>query len=95
MERFEWDPAKSDENLRKHGISFEQAREIWDGDYVDIPHVAYAKDHEARNATIGVVGGRIHVAVWVSRASKIRLISVRRVRKNEKRAYEKVVQERR
>ena len=27
---FEWDPAKSASNKRKHGIDFEQAQAIWE-----------------------------------------------------------------
>ena len=28
--RFDWDPAKARENLRKHGISFEEAQTVFD-----------------------------------------------------------------
>lgn len=28
--RFEWDPQKNEASLRKHGLSFERARTIWD-----------------------------------------------------------------
>ncbi|MGB3310960.1 MAG: BrnT family toxin [Nodosilinea sp.] len=27
--KFEWDPAKADSNLRKHGVSFEEAQTIF------------------------------------------------------------------
>ena len=28
--QFEWDPQKDEANLKKHGLSFERARTIWD-----------------------------------------------------------------
>jgi Uncharacterized protein conserved in bacteria len=34
---FEWDPEKNRANLRKHGIDFEDAREVFEGAYLEGP----------------------------------------------------------
>ena len=35
-EKFEWDPEKSRRNLEKHGISFVEARALWDGPTIEL-----------------------------------------------------------
>ena len=88
---FEWDPAKSESNLIKHGISFSQALEIWQGVTLSVPEIAKSADGEHRGATIGVVQGEIYTAIWTIRNDSIRLISVRRARHGEKEIYLKKV----
>ncbi len=34
---FEWDQRKRQANIEKHGIDFVDAKEIWDGEVLDIP----------------------------------------------------------
>lgn len=31
--KFEWDPAKASSNVKKHGVSFEEARTVFDDDF--------------------------------------------------------------
>ena len=82
---FEFDPAKSAANLKKHGIDFRDAQALWnDQNRLEIP--ARSTD-EPRVQVIG----RIREVVWSAfitrRDDRIRIISVRRARDEEKAAY--------
>ena len=83
---FEFDPEKSETNKKKHGIGFDEAQKLWDDpDRIVIP----AKDlDEPRFLLIGKIGRKYWSAVYTIRKEQIRLISVRRARKNEKEVYE-------
>lgn len=83
---FEYDLDKSAGNKRKHGIDFEEAQTLWDDpDLVEIP--AKTTD-EPRMLVIGMSGGKHWSAVITCRGENIRLISVRRARKEEVEIYE-------
>ena len=83
---FEYDPGKSAENKRKHGIDFEEAQALWaDPALVEIP--AHTSD-EPRWLLIGRIEEKHWSAVITRREEKIRLISVRRSRDGEVRIYE-------
>ncbi len=84
--RFEYDPDKSAENKRKHGIDFEEAQALWaDPALVEIP--ARTSD-EPRWLLIGKIDERHWSAVITRRDENTRLISVRRSRDEEVRIYE-------
>ncbi|MGA8213213.1 MAG: BrnT family toxin [Candidatus Sulfotelmatobacter sp.] len=84
--RFEYDPDKSAENKRKHGIDFEEAQALWaDPALVEIP--ARTSD-EPRWLLIGKIDERHWSAVITRRDENTRLISVRRSRDEEMRIYE-------
>lgn len=87
MVNFEWDPKKSHLNKEKHGVSFSEAVGIWQGAHLTIDTIAKSEDGETRCATIGLVGDTLHTAIWTMRGEKIRIISVRRARDGEKKAY--------
>jgi uncharacterized protein len=83
---FEYDPHKSAENKRKHGIDFEDAQRLWaDPGLVEIP--ARTSD-EPRWLLIGKIGGKHWSAIITRRGENIRLISVRRSRDEEAALYE-------
>ncbi len=83
---FEFDPAKSTSNRAKHGISFEEATQLWgDPDRLEAP--AKTVD-EARYALIAQLHGNVWVAIFTYRQDRIRIISVRRARPNEKALYD-------
>jgi uncharacterized DUF497 family protein len=78
---FEFDAAKSDANLRKHGIDFVQVQALWeDVERVEIP--ARTED-EPRFMIIGMIGAQHWSAVITYREDKTRLISARRSRREE------------
>jgi uncharacterized DUF497 family protein len=82
---FEFDPAKSAANLKKHGIDFVGAQALWrDPDRLDIP--ARSTD-ESRAQIIGRIGDAVWSAFITVRGNRIRIISVRRARDEEKAAY--------
>ncbi|NBD16614.1 MAG: BrnT family toxin [Cyanobacteria bacterium] len=83
---FEFDPSKSNLNQNKHGISFVEAQQIWfDFNRVKIP--ARTED-ELRFIVIGKIKEKYWSAVITYRDTKIRIISVRRSRKEEISLYE-------
>jgi hypothetical protein len=83
---FEFDSTKSQGNKKKHGIDFSQAPALWDdSDLIEIP--ARTSD-EPRFLVIGKISGEHWSAVITYRREKIRIISVRRSRKEEIDIYE-------
>ena len=95
MPKFEWDPPKSLINKDKHGVSFREATEIWRGIHLTAENFAKAKDGEKRSITIGMIGEDIYSAIWTNRNNTFRIISVRRSRNGEKKAFLKKLRERR
>jgi hypothetical protein len=83
---FEYDPAKSASNKDKHGIDFEEAKALWEDD--DLFEIEARSDEEGRFFAIGRIGGVSWTAVCTIRNARLRMISVRRSRNAEVRAYE-------
>jgi hypothetical protein len=78
--------AKSVSNLSKHGIDFDQAQELW-GDPWMLEAPAKTEG-EPRFLPIGKIEGKHWAAVWTPRGDAVRIISVRRARKEEIEYYE-------
>jgi uncharacterized protein len=82
---FEFDTSKSKANLEKHGIDFVEAQQLWeDKDRLEIE--ARTED-EPRSILIAVLGQKLWSAFFTYRKGRIRLISVRRARKEERELY--------
>ncbi len=91
---YEWDPKKAKANLRKHGVSFEEAATV----FLDPLAVTYPDpDHseeEIREITIG--HSARHRVVFLShprRGDRTRLISGRKATKQERKQYEESIGE--
>ena len=84
--KFEYDPDKSAVNSEKHGIDFDEARALWDDPYL-IEAPANVTD-EPRFLAVGMIGARHWTAVYTYRSDRVRIISVRRARKQEIDHYE-------
>lgn len=83
---FEYDLNKSRSNQEKHGINFETAKSLWQDQRLI---VVFSRDiDEPRYLAIGKIDGKHWSAVFVKRGKNIRLISVRRSRKQEILFYE-------
>ena len=83
---FEWDPDKSDANLKKHHIDFEGAKTIWEGRVLELESLQ--RQHaEDRFLAIGLYKGREITVVYTRRENRTRLISARRARNNEREFY--------
>jgi uncharacterized protein len=82
----EWDAAKAASNRDKHGIDFDEAIEIFYG-----PSLLRRSDRNAeeRWLAIGETEGRVVTVVFTWRGGALRIISARRARRNEERAYHK------
>ena len=85
--RFEWDARKAAGNLRKHGVSFEEARTAFDDELG-----AYYPDtlHEGRFILIGLSAKHrlLYVVHAEVRLDAIRIISARKATRHEKAHYE-------
>jgi len=86
---FEWDEEKADENLRKHGVSFDEAKTVFNDPF---SVTIYDPDHstdEQRYVDIGLsLKGRLVVVSYCERGDAIRLISSRKATRKEQRDYE-------
>ena len=87
---FEWDPQKNETNKRKHGISFETAREVFSDEFAilfDDPDHSLDED---RFLIIGAI--RTEQICIVSHCYRdddlIRIISARKATKAEKQVYQ-------
>lgn len=89
---FEWDEAKNAVNMAKHGISFVGAARVFDGPTLKFED--HRRDYgETRMVAIGLLHeSEIHV-VYTMRGEVCRIISARRARRNERRAYRQVYPE--
>jgi hypothetical protein len=85
---FEWDEAKDLTNQRKHGVSFEEAKSVFNDSrsitIVDERH----SDEENRYLDIGISSrGRLIVVAYTERGDNIRIISCRKATKSEGKTY--------
>lgn len=88
--KFEYDHAKNRENLAKHGIDFVESQKLWHGAVLVVPS---RHGGERRELAIGLLDGVFWTAVVTRRgAGRLRLISVRRSRKEEKHAYHQAME---
>lgn len=82
---FEFDPHKSRGNKAKHGIDFGQAQRLWrDENRLVVP--AKTVD-EPRFMLVAIYRGKCWSALYTVRSQRVRLISVRRARKEEQALY--------
>ena len=83
---FEFDQNKSDSNKRKHGIDFYKAHKLWDdSDFIEIP---VKTSDESRFLVVGKISEKHWSGIITYRKEKIRIISIRRSRKEEIDIYE-------
>ncbi|MDF0554262.1 BrnT family toxin [Kamptonema sp. UHCC 0994] len=87
--QFEWNENKAASNLSKHGVSFEEAKTVFDDPlYVDF----YDPDHSNDEERYLIVGesnrGRLLIVSYTERCDSIRLISSREVTRTERETYE-------
>jgi uncharacterized DUF497 family protein len=88
--RFEWNPEKARRNLKKHGVSFDEAVTAFydplSATFDDPDH----SDEEQRYITIGFSSqGRLLVVGHTERGEIVRIISARRATAHERKKHEK------
>jgi uncharacterized DUF497 family protein len=86
---FEWDPVKAETNIRKHGVTFDEASTVF-GDPLNL--LMADPDHsldEERYVLLGMSNRRrLLVVAFAERPPRTRLISARRATRQERRRYE-------
>jgi hypothetical protein len=86
---FEWDPLKAEANIRKHGVTFDEASTVF-GDPLNL--LMADPDHsldEERFLLLGMSNRRkLLVVAFAERPPRTRLISARRATRHERRRYE-------
>jgi uncharacterized DUF497 family protein len=86
--RFEWDETKNEANIRKHGIDFVDAPEIFDSPMLVRPD-SRMDDGEARWTGLGLLRGRVVVVVYTERedGNTVRIISLRKALGHERKSF--------
>jgi len=88
--RFEWDPSKASANVRKHGVSFDEARSVF---YDDFAVQFFDEDNsvdEERFIMLGLSSeARLLIVCHCERSdgAVIRIISARKATRNEAAFY--------
>jgi len=86
---FEWDQNKSDKNEKKHGITFEEAKTVFNDRYAITIDDPDHSDDEYRYIDIGFSSeGRILVVWYTEKNENIRIIGTRKAIRTERKAYE-------
>lgn len=87
---FEWNPAKAVSNLKKHGVSFEEAQSVF---YDEFAIQFYDEPHSSDEASFLMLGmsSRAHLLLVChcerDSGSVIRIISARKATKQERSFY--------
>lgn len=86
-EAYEWDEAKNQRNIAKHGIDFADAFHIVEG-----PMLVRRDDRrdykETRWIALGELNGIVVVLVYTRRKRRVRIISIRRANRSERQVYQ-------
>lgn len=86
QDEYEWDAAKNEANIVKHGIDFVRAVQIFEG-----PVQRFEDDRqdygEVRYRIVGAVDGVELTVIGTERGEAMRIISARRARRDERRDY--------
>ena len=87
--QFEWDKQKADANLKKHGVSFEEGKTVFE-DLFSIE--LFDPDHSDEDKRFLIVGEsskqQLLIVSYTERGNRVRIISARLVTAKERRDYE-------
>jgi uncharacterized protein len=89
--KMEWDEAENRANIRKHGLDFADAEEMFRG--MLIIHPDTREDYgEDRWLGFGTIGGRVAAVIFAARGPEtVRIISLRKADHEERQEYEKAI----
>lgn len=86
---FGWDPNKATKNIKKHGVSFNEAATVF-GDHLSITFPD--PDHSIRESRYIIIGlsssGRMLVIAHTYQKDHVRIISARKMTRRERKYYE-------
>jgi len=84
---YDWDPAKAEANLIKHGVLMNAVERFdWRTAVVRFDEAHSASEN--RYIAMGLIDGRLHVMSWTPRGAAIRVIGLRKANKREMERYE-------
>lgn len=88
--QFEWDPKKARANLKKHGLSFEEASTAFDDDYAKVFFDDVHSDEEIREIIVGYsLKNRMLIVCFTETGhEKVRIITAREPTRLERKDYE-------
>ena len=84
---YEWDETKSQENLSKHGLSFDDAETVFSSPCVTFEDTRFDYG-EPRFITLGRLEGHVVVVAHTPRRKNRRIISMRKGNRREEKAYQ-------
>ena len=84
---YEWDETKSQENLSKHGLSFDDVDIVFSGPCVTLEDNRFDYG-EPRFITLGRLEGHVVVVAHTPRGEHTRIISMRKGNRREEKAYQ-------
>ncbi len=90
--RFEWDEQKRKTNIRRHGFDFADAKQVFAGPM--LIRLDMRQDYgEDRWIGIGITNGRVVVVVYTEQdnGETIRIISLRKALKHERKRFEEAI----
>jgi uncharacterized DUF497 family protein len=86
---FEWDPNKGEENLKKHGVGFDEALTVFGDSSARIFDDPDHSTDEAREIIIGYSQRqRLLLVSFTERPPRVRIISARKATRRERQGYE-------
>ena len=91
MIKFEWDSTKADSNIKKHGISLEEAKSVF---YDELAIQFYQNDNDVGEDRFLLLGqSATHKILMICHCERdagniVRIISARKATKNERKFYE-------
>ena len=94
--KFEWDEAKNEQNIRKHGFDFADAERVFTGSFPLFTRLDHREDYgEDRWQGIGMLDGVVVVVIVFTepQTGTVRVISMRKATKNERTGYEKRIKD--
>jgi uncharacterized DUF497 family protein len=87
---FEWNEEKAISNFKKHTVTFEEGKSIFNDPFLLTFPDAEHSEFEERFINLGIsLNGRILVLVHTERRNIIRIISCRKATLTERKVYEK------
>lgn len=92
MVRFEWDEAKREANLRRHGFDFNDAEKVFEGETISLIDDRFDYG-EVRYVSFGMLQDLVVAVVYTETDAAIRIISLRRATRNEEKEYYKQIRD--
>ncbi len=82
---FEWDEEKRQATIRKHGIDFVDAAEVFANDHLLL---VASSDIEQRQIAVGYINEVYIAAIFTMREGRVRIITARKARRDEREQYQ-------